>query len=77
MPSTRQRQPDSHTTRIGGIVADQRAITADTDLRLRRFFGDSNAYWLRAQAAYDAEVAEGALAKTLRRIKPWPGTAAS
>ncbi len=37
--------------RIGDIVAGKRAITADTDLRLCRFFGLSNGYWLRAQAA--------------------------
>jgi len=57
--------------RIGDIVAGKRAITADTDLRLCRFFGLSNGYWLRAQAAYETEVAEVALAKTLAKIKPW------
>lgn len=57
--------------RIGEIVAGRRAITADTDLRLCRFFGLSNGYWLRAQAAHDTEVAEEALAGTLRAIKPW------
>ncbi|MGD0540433.1 MAG: HigA family addiction module antitoxin [Tepidisphaeraceae bacterium] len=62
--------------RIGEIVAGKRAITADTDLRLCRFFGLSNGYWLRAQAAYDTEVAESALSKTLAKIKPWTGTAA-
>ncbi len=62
--------------RIGEIVAGKRAVTADTDLRLCRFFGLSNGYWLRAQAAYDTEVAEAALAETLRRIKPWAGTVA-
>ena len=62
--------------RIGEIVAGKRAITADTDLRLCRFFGLSNGYWLRAQAAYDTEVAEEALAVQLERIKPWSGTAA-
>ncbi len=62
--------------RIGQIVAGTRAITADTDLRLCRFFGLSNGYWLRAQAAYDTEVAERALGKTLAKIKPWTGTAA-
>jgi addiction module HigA family antidote len=62
--------------RIGEIVAGRRAITADTDLRLCRFFGLSNGYWLRAQAAYDTEVAEKELAGALRRIKPWAGTAA-
>ena len=62
--------------RIGEIVAGRRAITANTDLRLCRFFGLSNGYWLRAQAAYDTEVAAKALARTLRSIKPWVGTAA-
>jgi addiction module HigA family antidote len=62
--------------RIGEIVAGRRAITADTDLRLCRFFGLSNGYWLRAQVAYDTEVAQEALAAELDRIKPWGGTAA-
>ncbi len=62
--------------RIGQIVAGQRAVTADTDLRLCRFFGLSRGYWLRAQAAYDTEVAEPALAKALAKIKPWAGEAA-
>ena len=62
--------------RIGEIVAGRRAITADTDLRLCRFLGLSNGYWLRAQVAYDTEVAVKALAPELRRIKPWAGTAA-
>jgi addiction module HigA family antidote len=62
--------------RIGEIVGGRRAVTADTDLRLCRFFGLSNGYWLRAQAAYDTEVAEDALAEVLSRIKPWSGTAA-
>jgi addiction module HigA family antidote len=62
--------------RIGEIVGGRRAVTADTDLRLCRFFGLSNGYWLRAQAAYDTEVAEDALAEVLAQIKPWSGTAA-
>jgi len=62
--------------RIGEIVAGKRAITADTDLRLCRFFGLSNGYWLRAQVAYDTEVAEDALAEELAQIKPWSATAA-
>jgi addiction module HigA family antidote len=57
--------------RIGEIVAGKRAITADTDLRMCRFFGLSNGYWLRAQAAYDTEVAEKALSAALKKIKPW------
>lgn len=57
--------------RISEIVAGKRSITADTDLRLCRFFGLSNGYWLRAQAAYDTEVAERSLARTLNKITPW------
>jgi antitoxin HigA-1 len=62
--------------RISEIVAGKRAVTADTDLRLCRFFGLSNGYWLRAQAAHDTEVAEEALADSIRQIKPWNETAA-
>jgi addiction module HigA family antidote len=62
--------------RIGEIVAGKRAITADTDLRLCRFFGLSNGYWLRAQAAHDTEVAERALGAKLAKIKPWEGVEA-
>ena len=58
-------------TRIADIVAGKRAITADTDLRLCRFFGLSNGYWLRAQAAYDTEVAESTMGAKLAKIKPW------
>lgn len=62
--------------RIGDIVAGKRTVTADTDLRLCRFFGLSDGYWLRAQAAHDMEVARAQMADELRRIKPWTGTAA-
>ena len=41
--------------RISEIVTGKRAISADSDLRLCRFFGLSNGYWLQAQAAYDEE----------------------
>lgn len=62
--------------RIGEIVAGTRAITADSDLRLCRFFGLSNGYWLRAQAAHDTEVAERALGTKLAKIRPWAGIGA-
>lgn len=57
--------------RIGEIIAGRRAITADTDLRLCRFFALSDGWWLRLQADYDTENAKAALAKVLARIKPW------
>ena len=62
--------------RIGEIVAGRRAVTADSDLRLCRFFGLSNGYWLRAQAAHDSEVAERTLRAELATIRPWTQKAA-
>lgn len=63
--------------RIGQIVAGQRAVTADTDLRLCRFFGLSDGYWLRAQAAHDTAVAREAMVETLSKIRPWDGKQAA
>lgn len=57
--------------RIGEIVAGKRAITADTDLRLCRFFGLSDGWWLRLQADHDTALAKTALSKALAKIKPW------
>jgi addiction module HigA family antidote len=62
---------DSAAQRIGDIVAGKRSITADTDLRLCRFFGLSKGYWLRAQAAHDTKVAAEELAETIKKIRPW------
>lgn len=62
--------------RIGQIVLGRRGVTADTDLRLCRFFGLSDGYWLRAQAAYDTAIARRRLKKELDKIKPWRGAAA-
>ena len=56
--------------RIGDIVAGKRAITADTDLRLCRYFGLTDGYWLRGQARYDTERARDALEEELARIQP-------
>ena len=62
--------------RIGEIRAGRRAISADTDLRLCRFFALSDGWWLRLQADYDTEVAKLTLAKALAKIKPWAETSA-
>ena len=55
--------------RIGEIVAGDRSITADTDLRLCRFFGLSDGWWLALQARYDLAVAREKIAPTLSEIK--------
>ncbi len=65
------KEIDVPAQRISQIVGGKRSITADTDLRLCRFFGLSNGYWLRAQAAHDTEVTERMLGPLLEKIKPW------
>lgn len=56
--------------RIGDIVSGKRGITADTDLRLCRFFGLSDGWWLRLQADYDTRIAKKKLAGELKKITP-------
>jgi addiction module HigA family antidote len=62
--------------RIGEIVSGKRAITADTDLRLCRYFGLSDGWWLRGQVAYDTAVAKEALQEQLANIPRCPLLAA-
>jgi addiction module HigA family antidote len=56
--------------RIGDIVAGKRSITADIDLRLCRFFGLSEGWWLRLQAGYDTAIARRKMGKALEKIVP-------
>ena len=44
------------TNRVTGIVNGERAITADTALRLSRYFGTTPAFWMNLQTHYDLEV---------------------
>ena len=53
--------------RINEIVLGKRSITADTALRLARFFGNSPQFWLGLQTQYDLDVAEDHLGKRLDR----------
>jgi antitoxin HigA-1 len=62
--------------RINEIVHGNRAITADTDLRLCRYFGLSEGYWLRGQGRYDTEMAKESLAEVLKNIHPLERVAA-
>ncbi len=57
--------------RIGEIVAGKRAITADTGLRLSRYFGMNDSFWVGLQADYDTALAKAALADTLAAIHPF------
>lgn len=56
--------------RIHAIVKGTRDITADTDLRLCRYFGLSEGYFLRLQNAYDTLEATRRIATVLTKIKP-------
>lgn len=62
-------------TRINDIVNEKRGITADTALRLSRYFGTTSRFWMNMQASWELEVAEDQLSKTVRR-EVLPRTAA-
>ncbi|MEW6358281.1 MAG: HigA family addiction module antitoxin [Planctomycetota bacterium] len=53
--------------RISQIVRGRRSITADTAMRLARYFRTSAAVWMRLQARYDLEVAEAKMSKRINR----------
>ena len=58
--------------RINEIVHGKRAVTADTALRLARFFGTSVEVWMNLQSHYDVEVAKDKLEKRLlQEVEPW------
>jgi antitoxin HigA-1 len=58
-------------TRIADIVAERRAVTTDTALRLARYFKTTPEFWLNLQTKYDLEVAEDEeLAKIERDVQP-------
>jgi len=54
--------------RIGEIIAGKRAITIDTGLRLARFFGMNDGFWIGLQTDYDTAMAKNTLADVLTRI---------
>ena len=56
-----------HARRINEIVLGKRAVTANTALRLARYFGTSPQFWLGLQADYDLDVEEDSLGDTLEQ----------
>lgn len=58
-------------TRISEIIRGKRSITADTALRLARFFGNSPEFWLNLQAHYDLEQKKREMEKDLKKIRPY------
>ena len=58
--------------RINEIVLGKRAITADTALRLSRFFDNSPQFWMGLQSQYDLDIAQDQLGKRLdREVDPY------
>lgn len=61
-------------TRISEIVRERRGITADTALRLARYFNMTPEFWMRLQMDYDLESASDSVRATIRQeIRPRPG----
>lgn len=56
--------------RINEIVHGKRRVTADTALRLARYFGTTDRFWLNLQVRYDLELEKDHLGATLDRIEP-------
>ncbi|MDZ4076953.1 MULTISPECIES: HigA family addiction module antitoxin [Hydrocarboniphaga] len=56
--------------RVNEIVRRRRGITADTALRLARYFNTSVQFWMNLQAQYDIQCAEDEIGKSLQKIKP-------
>jgi addiction module HigA family antidote len=57
-------------TRIERLAREETPVTADTALRLARYFGTTAEFWMGMQSQYDLECAEDGAAASLRKIKP-------
>jgi addiction module HigA family antidote len=60
--------------RINEIVHGKRRITADTALRMARYFGTTERFWLNLQGRYDVEIERDRLSETLDEIQPLRST---
>jgi antitoxin HigA-1 len=58
-------------TRIGEIIAGRRSITADTGLRLAKFFGMSEGFWTGLQDDYDRAMTKDQISEALKKIEPY------
>lgn len=63
-------------TRIERLAREETPVTADTALRLGKYFGTTPSFWMNLQARYDLEMAEDATAADIKRIKPMKRKAA-
>jgi addiction module HigA family antidote len=63
--------------RIDDIVREKRGISADTAIRLARFFGTSEQFCMNLQASYEVRKAKAELGKSIEKIKPRAATDAA
>ncbi|GLQ87080.1 HigA family addiction module antitoxin [Dyella flagellata] len=64
-------------TRVSEILARRRSITADTGLRLAKFFGTSEGFWTGLQDDYDRAMTKDQIGDELAKIEPWPASHAA
>ncbi len=70
------RTLDVPTNRVTQILNGERALTADTALRLAQFFGTTAEFWLNLQKSYELRLAEKQSGKEIRKkVRPWAETA--
>jgi len=70
-PTELSRQINVPPNRISQIVRGKRDITADTALRLGRFFGTGPELWMNLQKAYELDKAKAVLSSTIEKIHQW------
>ena len=63
------KETDIPQTRLSEIIRGKRRVSADTALRLSRYFGNSAQFWLGLQSDYDLEEEKHAIAKQLDHIR--------
>lgn len=63
--------------RVSQIIAGKRNITADTALRLGRYFGTSPDFWMNLQKVYELDLARAELGPAIERLPQRPRTAAA
>jgi len=65
------RQLHVPTNRITGILNEERALTADTALRLGHWFGTSAQFWLNLQTLYELRLVENEKGAEIRKLPKW------
>jgi antitoxin HigA-1 len=71
------RQLHAPAPRVNDIVLERRGISTDTAVRLAKFFGTSEQFWINLQTAYEVRSARQRLSRTLKRIQPRRATRAA